>query len=103
MDNFTKINEKFYKNFKDFLRGQQSFLKNFDQKSFKIYKFQFIQVMVSVQMLNEIIIIYSSKDLLYLQFDNTSDYGAICLHQLMTPYYHSIMYMFEVVLLILID
>ncbi len=42
MYNFTKINGKFYENFKDFLKSPQSFIKNFGQKSFKIYKFQFI-------------------------------------------------------------
>ncbi len=29
-------------NFKDFLKGPESFLKNVGQKSFKIYKFQFM-------------------------------------------------------------
>ncbi len=41
--------------------------------------------MVSIQKLNEIIMIYFSEDLLYLSFDNASDYGAICSHQLITP------------------
>ncbi len=42
MDNFTKINGKFQESSKNFLKCPQSFLKNFGQKSFKIYKFQFI-------------------------------------------------------------
>ncbi len=58
--------------------------------------------MVSVQKLNEIIMIYSLKDLLYLPFDNASDHGTICSHQLITSYYLSIIDMFGGVFALLI-